>query len=332
MDYQLFLEEIKEYVLKNLKWNISEENYKLYLNGYAATNDEELMFIRNTNIKYNHMECDTLIGDFIDLRVATTNNGSTSCRFSVKYLYDEYLAEGWEKVDYIISENIRMAASANVEEISTNIKDYSCVRERLIIRPINFTDNRYELKNCIYEKIGDIALVLYVLLYENAEMGLGTMKVQKGMFDTWGKKRSKVWQEALVNTNVWAPPRMYTNQDDLANPPYAKGAFMAVNSKIEKIGPLFPPVVTTTKKQNGAIAMFYPGVQEKISEICGGSYYVSFTSIDDVRIHPKGTLQPRQILQLLKDVNKGFNKPEDILSRKLFFYNHEKKMLDVMEL
>lgn len=78
--------------------------------------------------------------------------------------------------------------------------------------------------------------------------------------------------------------------------------------------------------------MFYPGVQEKISEICGGSYYVSFTSIDDVRIHPKGTLQPRQILQLLKDVNKGFNKPEDILSRKLFFYNHEKKMLDVMEL
>lgn len=27
MDYQFFLEEIKEYVLKNLNWNISEENY-----------------------------------------------------------------------------------------------------------------------------------------------------------------------------------------------------------------------------------------------------------------------------------------------------------------
>lgn len=332
MDYQLFLEKIQEYILQQSKWNISDDNYKLFQDGYTAMNDEELSFIRSTNIKYNHIESDVLMGDFININVSTGESGNMSCRFSAKYLYDEYLAEGWERIDLIVSENIRMATMNGIDTITSNLTDYSYVRERLIIRPVNYTDNRYELKDCIYEKIGDIALVLYVLLYENNEMGFGTVKVQKSIFDKWEKERQEVWEEALINTNVWAQPRMYVKEDELFNPSYTTGAFMAINNKMGKIGRFFPPVVTTTKKKNGAIAMFYPGVQEKIAEICGGSYYVAFTSIDDMRIHPEGTMNPRQILQILKDVNKGFNKPEDVLSRKVFFYDSEKNSLDIVEL
>lgn len=332
MDYQLFLEEIKKYILQNSKWNIPEENYKLYQDGYTSLDTKEISFIRNTNIRYNHVESDIMIGDFIDLKISTSECSNTSCRFSVKYLYDEYSAYGWERIERILSKNIKLAAESSIGEIAVNIKDYLRIRERLIVRPINYTDNRYELKDCIYERVGDIALVLYVLLYENDDMGLGTMKIQKSNFDEWGKERSEVWQEALVNTNVWAPPRMYMNADDLENSPYTKGAFMAINSSIEKIGKLHSPVVTTTKKQNGAIAMFYPGVQEKIAKLCDGSYYIIFTSIDDVRIYSKGTVQPREILQALKNINKMFNKSEDILSRKVFFYDHEKGKLDVLEL
>lgn len=332
MEYIPFFEDLKKHILENQEWNICEENYKLYKDGDTATNDEELVFIRNTNIKYNHLESDTMIGDFINLKVPANNSNGIFCRFSIKYLYDEYLAEGWNKVDYIINENIKMATITEIEEVTANIMDYAYIHERLIIRPINFTDHRYELKDCIYEQVGDIALVLYILLYDNKELGLGTMKVQKNVFDKWGKEFSEIWQEALVNTNVWAPPRMYTNARDMMNPPYAKGAFMAINNKIDKISPLFPPVVSTTKQTNGAIAIFYPGVQKKISEICGGNYYVAFTSIDDIRIHPEGSLLPRQILQSLKDVNKQFNKPEDILSRKVFFYNCQKGKLGIVEI
>ena len=332
MNYQHFLDALLTYIPQQSQWNISEEDCKLYEDGFTATNEEELLFVRNTNLKYNHVESDVLIGDFIELIVSTSESGGMICRFSGKYLYDEFLAEGWEKIDYIISENVKMATMSGVDAITAHITDYSFIRERLIIRPINYTDNRYELKDCIYERIGDIALVLYVLLYESEEMGFGTVKVQKRIFDQWEKEREEVWEEALVNTNVWAPPRLYVKQEELFNPPYTTGAFMAINSNIDSIGRFFPPVVTTTKKKNGAIALFYPGVQEKLAELCGGSYYIAFTSIDDMRIHPDGTMNPRQILQSLKDVNKGFNQPEDILSRKVFFYDSEKKSLDVKEL
>lgn len=73
-------------------------------------------------------------------------------------------------------------------------------------------------------------------------------------------------------------------------------------------------------------------IVEKLAEICGGSYYVSFTSIHDVRIHPVSTVQPRRVLRSLKDVNKMFNQASDVLSRQIFVYDNEKKELKPMEM
>ena len=69
MEYLTFVEELKKHILKNEKWNISEENYKFYPDGYNAESDIEKEFIRNTNVKYNRVESDTLIGDFLNLTV-----------------------------------------------------------------------------------------------------------------------------------------------------------------------------------------------------------------------------------------------------------------------
>lgn len=331
MDYKTFTNEVKSHILSNSEQKIEETNYKFYPNGFTSENPEELSFIRNTNIKYNQIESDVLIGDFIELHTTVEDGGDTICRFSVKYLYEEFATNGWERVDEIIRENIKFASSINISEITDKLDQYPLIQDKLFIRPINFTDNRYELKNTVYEQHGDIALVLYVLLYDN-EVGIGSMKVSKEVAALWKKELSEVWANALVNTNVMAPPRMYLSQEEVIDPPYTRGAFMAVNSNVKSIGKLFAPIVTTTRKRNGAAAMFYPGVQEKIGKLCGSNYYVAFTSVDDVRIHPENTLPPRRILQSLKDVNKMFNQPADILSRKVFYYDRDKKELQAIEL
>ena len=196
------------------------------------------------------MESDTLVGDFLNLTVTLEGRTDTYCRFSVKELYNEYQEYGWERVDFIISENIKLASFYSPDEIMKNITDYEFIRNRLIVRPINFTDNKYELKDCVYKKIGDIALVLYVLLYDDEKMGLGTVKAQKAFIDKWEKDYGEIWEDALRNTNVWAPPRMYMRAEDLIDPPYTQGAFMAFGYKLEKINPLFAPTITTVKKKN----------------------------------------------------------------------------------
>ena len=54
---------------------------------------------------------------------------------------------------------------------------------------------------------------------------------------------------------------------------------MALNSDIKSLSAHAVPTITTTSQMNGAIAMFYPGVKERLAELFGGDYYVAFTSV-----------------------------------------------------
>lgn len=331
MEYSVFKKEFKSYVLANDEWNIKEENYFLYEDGFTSEDEEELEFIRTTNIKYHRKETDILIGDFAVLK--WKNNDITNVsRFDMKALYEDYQAGGWECIRQGVEANIKLIRMTGIDAIIEQLPDYETTKERLIIRPINYTNNRYELKEAIYKLHGDVALVLYVLLYDNKEMGLGTTKLSKDVFELWNREQQEVWDTALMNTYMMAPPRMYMNYQEATNPPYQRGAFMALNSNMTQISKLQVPTVTTTKQRNGAIAMFYPGVQERIAEMVGGDYYVAFTSVDDVRIHVAESISPRMVLQSLKDVNKKFNTKEDILSGKVFKYSRENGKLEALEM
>ena len=124
-----------------------------------------------------------------------------------------------------------------------------------------------------------------------------------------------------------AQPRLYVNPLDTYKPPYHLGAFMALNSDIKSLSKLSIPCITSTKQTNGAIVMFYPGVKERIAELYNNSFYVAFTSVHDIRIHCIGSIPPRKILDNVKHMNATFPK-EDILSRKVWFYDKDKKTFE----
>lgn len=249
----------------------------------------------------------------------------------MKYLYDEYSSLGWEQVKKIIDENIKFAYSLGLNEFENHIDDYSYMKDKLIIRPINFTNNKYELKNVIYRQYGDIALVLYFIVQDDKINGLTTVKVTKQMFSAWNQDLDEVFDYAMANTNIGALPRLYLNPQDCVDPPYERGAFMALDSPMSSLGRMQIPIITTTRQINGAIAMFYPGVKEKLAELFGADYYVAFTSTSEARIHHKDSISPRSVLNNLKGVNKSFPE-DDLLSRKVFYFNRETGEFTVLEL
>ena len=51
MEYSVFKKEFKSYVLANDEWNIKEENYFLYEDGFTSEDEEELEFIPEEDIK-----------------------------------------------------------------------------------------------------------------------------------------------------------------------------------------------------------------------------------------------------------------------------------------
>ena len=325
-NYKEFCDTLKTKILGNPSWNISAEDYKFYPNGYNGGLDpHEQEFVYSTNIKYHGVASDVLQGDFIALRLHTAGESECMCRFSLEYLFTEYEDGGWEKVEYILHENFSLAMSTNVDYVFEHIDEYEVMKERLMIRPVNYTSHKSELDKHIYKVYGDIALVLYAVLYDD-QRGLGSIKMPKDIVESWEKDVETIFEDALIQTFAHAQPRLYTNLWDTIKTPVEKGAFMSLNSDVNKIEKYQVPLVTTTKKTNGAIAMFYPGVQEKIAQLFGSSYYVAFTSIHEARVHHCNSISPKMVDESLRDVNEHFS-PVEILSRLVFFYDKDKKEL-----
>lgn len=330
MEYTEFCKQLKRLIIENDEWGIEEKNYTFYPDGFTSKKELDLEFIRNTNMRYYHEESDVLIGDYIVLEAGPIDLKSV-CRFSLDYLYDEYTEGGWDKVTYIIDNNIAMVHKMDIGGLISHIEEFDFIKDHLIIRPLNYANNRDALYNCIYKKIGDIALVLYLIISEDKETGLNTMKIRTEIFDTWKKPLEEVWETAFVNTQVNAQPRLYTNALDTYKPAYHIGAFMALNTDIQSLDRFSIPCITSTKQTNGAIVMFYPGVKERIAELYNDSYYVAFTSVHDIRTHCVGSISPRTILDNVKHINTTFPK-EEILSRKVWFYDRDKKTFKPLSL
>ena len=329
MKYQEFCSEFKKGVLANKEWKIKEENYKFYPDGYIAANKEELDFIRITNEKHHGIKADILKGDFAVLRIEKGNDELVDSRYSLRDLYDVYKQDDWVGVWQVIDDHMKILKPFKNQNLTFVFDSYENAKDHLLIRAINFTDNEAQLEQHVYRRFADIALVVYVVLYDNV-FGFGSAKLPKSTMETWEKDSDEIFEEAFENTMKMMPPRLYENPwEAMENDPEI-GRFMD-DEPVLRMARKAIPLVKTTKNLNGAIAMFYPGVKERIAEMFDGSYYVAFTSIHEARVHRVGSMPPYRIKNSLDDVNETFPK-EELLSREVFLYNAKERTFDVLEM
>ena len=335
MEREQFISELIEKLNSRTDLEIAENGIRYYEDGFTSSDEKDLLFIRETNIKYHKTEADKLIGDFVVILV--DESSSQQCRFECDYLFEEFNRAGWDFIWEIIDENIALAKKMKdiglVKLMQDN--DYKVIKDKLFIRPLNFTDHKYEFKDVIYRKIGDVALVLYILaedVHTDKYHNVSSVKVHRMQMEEWGVPEDEIWEIAMSNTYLMAPPRLFTNVMESIDAPYHKGAFMALGSNM-KIIPAgsFPAMLTTTGRMNGAIAFFYPGVKERIAQMYGSDYYVAFTGIHEICLHKKGTISPRDILRNLKATNKNGD-PEETLSRKVYLYEKDTGVFKQLEL
>lgn len=291
---------------------------KLYTDGYQSSDPLELQFIHSANIKYHNIESDKLIGTYLDLSWNHDSPVSPMCRMEARYLMRIYKSGGWEKVDRVVQANIDSAQRADTE-ILNHLDDYDYVREHLILRPISVTQNQLALQDHLYRQIGDIALVLYAKIHDDGQT-LMSAKIPRIEAEGWSLSEEEIFSKAMENTALLAPPRLYLSPLELINAPYMRGVFMGGGEKhISQIPFWIAAALTTTRQVNGAVAIFYPGVKERISELYGGSYHVSFTSDSEIMLHSVRALSAQDVWETLKHSNQLF--PETMLSNSVYRYD-----------
>ena len=245
------------------------------------------------------------------------------------------LCSGDKKVQKQEKERVLRVLEAAVEAQEnmalSEKSEYGKMKNMLILRPLNLDFYRSELVNVPYIRIGDVALVLYCVLSHLGE-DYFTTKVYRDQVQKWMVPEAEVMRAALVNTSFLYPPRLYSIQCLMGwdGKRYENGIFMGEDDE-QKIPPgMRSYLLTNTLEINGAIAVFYPGVAEKIAQDLGGDFYIAFTSIHEAQIHGVGMISPEIVEYSLQETNRECTRPEEVLSNHVYLYNQEKKTFSML--
>lgn len=316
----------------------SSEDFILHLFGETAEagEEEKARFIRDTNAKYFNEDSGRLLGNFIEVKVQPE---SSFIRFNVNEMYDLYREKGMKPVlDKVLSDyNYSFKLKDKAMGILDNMFDYEAIKDKLIFRPLNYTNHREELRDYVMNKnidpSGDVAFVLYAVVFDDREgEALNTVKIPEMVLEKWLENdkyltRTDIYKAAMKNTEKFAPARLYTNLMEI--PAVDSEYDSPFNPNFKKLDANAVPLLTSERRTNGAIAIMYPMVAERVAELFGDSFYIAFTSIHECMLHKFGTIDANSIRRHVRATNNAFGS-EETLSDEVYFYDKERKSFHIV--
>lgn len=292
-----------------------DKNYELFIeqltNGIHNITDIPL-----ENIKFTNKE-----GDQLNITFAEHDDAYEVYSVRVDEVYKAY-HEGAKLnaiVNYI-SNDVLHAKNYNIYDKTKTLIDYDTAKSRLFVRLLNCDRNSDILKNVVHKTLGDIALTVCAIV-DNRENLIST-KILKSMVEKWKKTETDIFNEALENTYRATPPRIYKWEGVLCDESYAGESFMNDEDVCDLDKSFSGNILSTTRKTNGAVAVFLPGVAEKISELLDSDFYMVFTSIHEVMIHSvKSGVDLKDLKLVLQDTLREVTPSSDYLTEKIYKYN-----------
>ena len=303
MNYEMFVEELKNKISAAI--NIPIENIEFSKDGdrFSPT------------------------GDRLLVKFAEHDDAYEVCGLHTKELFREFLnGTSFDTILNSTVRDIRQLQGQNSYEKTKKIWNYETVKDSLFIRLLNYDDNSKELSNAVYKRIGDIVQVLYMKVSE-CDGNIMSTKIFKSVVEKWKEdgltlSEDNILEEALRNTERMYPPRIYRWDQMLFNPEYEGEEFMSPGTEEVISQDFIGNCLTTAKKTNGAVAIFYPGVAERFADVLDSDLYLVFTSVE-VMVHKADAVDAVDLSIILQDTLEEATPKEDFLTRKIYKYEKD---------
>ena len=328
-----FVIDLIEGLLRDRELGLTEQNVRFYDKGVVPGEGDAALadHISWKNARYLNEDSNAVLSStlMIQLPVGTEGNAEY-ISFSMEELSQTYQKGGLDGVLSAVVTSLK-ECKINAEKTAGALEhfaEYEGIKNRLILRPLNYDDNEQILKHGIYRRVGDMALVLYISLgggKQGSSTNVMSTMVSRELFLLWGMEgdedEERVLNWAMSNTMRLQPPVFCIISLPAMKVKYIP--FMDGTDGVEvDLDCPMAPVLSTEQEINGAIAAFYPGVLERLHQIVGEDFHLVFTSIYDVHIHPiSGKIRVETMRDCLAGMNHDINRREELLSRQIYRYN-----------
>lgn len=262
-------------------------------------------------------------GDRMFVECYVQDDSREVCGLYIRELFERY--RGGTSIETMVQEVQEELDRVEKSECMTKARqmdDYESIKDDLFIRLLNVKVNRVDLEGAIYRVIGDIAQVLYIKLGDTDRM-ITSAKIRESNLEKWGKDREQVFNDAMLNTYFITPPRIYCWEKLLLDLNYPGENFMNLAEDVCLKRDSSGNCLSTTKRTNGAVAIFLPGVASRLADLLNGSFYMVFTSIHEVMIHSDRFTNVEQLRSVLKETVEEATPEEDFLSFYIYHYDRD---------
>lgn len=196
------------------------------------------------------------------------------------------------------------------------LQNYEEMKDKLIVRLMNYENHKEALKKTYFMKIGDIVAAIFIT--DKNTTHILDKEVLDKYINTVGSF-SKVFLNACENTGQLYPPKAISNPMDILfknlRDPYT----------IKEID-LTGLIITNDKAFFGASSIFFPGLLKNISKNAanGNDLLIGFTSVCEAIIHEfRKDVRPEAIAEAVREVNDNLNNganSKNFLTNKVYIY------------
>lgn len=258
-----------------------------------------------------------------------TDEGMGMQRFFMEEIYQDLRDKRGTMEESVeeVRDSLKMARQVSEMGVLDKVDRYDEIRDSLILRPFNYDANAEKLDKGIFYQIGDVALVLYINIGSMKDKYVSSM-VSSNVLSIWEKTKKEVIETAIRNTYRLFPPRtvdVYSLCFGLSE----EQEFMHTVPETVKNNQGDGIFVTTVNYVNGAIAVFMPGVMERLSELLESDIYFGFLNTEAAVIHKSNLVPPEVIRDALRFQNHNCGS-EEFLSEKVYFYSRERDRIEVV--
>lgn len=266
-------------------------------------------------------------GEHDRLHITWSGDGMVKgCSIHIKSLYVEAMQQEMsipEVISDILAQIERKENINNMSEMRKleKLNDYEYAKDSMMVKLYEMERYAEELKGKVYIEKAGVAFVLCYFIKQDEDGIQAYTKINNAMLDVWGISKEKAIEDALINMKKKQPPRLYQIEKLFCDWSYNGEEFMNDYKRVIFNTSCYGNMISTDCKENGAVAIFYDGVAERIRECLGEDYFIVFTSIHESMIHAVSSTDAGTLRNVLEGTINEAVSMEEVLSRDIFYFN-----------
>lgn len=328
MNYEEFKNYVQEHLLEVYKsFKTTKEIGKDKIIDKLPEVDDNTEVVIQKIVKNNGIQLDAVSIFFEDRKISpniylnpyyNSYIVGTSMDIIMYDIIERYISE----LDYLSCEHI-------------DLYDYDKVKDRIVIRLINYEKNKDMLENCVYERYLDLA-VTYRYVVEDDRQGLASILITDKEFSQWNIEQSELYEKALNNTKLMYP---YITESLTA---VAKECldkmvenYMSDEEKALLRQTQIPQemyILTNQSKAFGAGCILYDNFLYNFSKVNNANILILPSSVHETMLIPEcDGVDPLQLREVLNEVNMQSIGFMDYLSDNIYYYDRVSDEIKIYE-